>query len=83
MSYLTMHLLITYLGCFYTFARVKNATMNMAVQVAFQYSVSPQLLWLGRLGCVPQTARLLVRFPVRAHAWVAGQAPGWGCARGN
>ena len=24
-----------------------------------------------------------VRFPVRAHAWIAGQAPGWGHARGN
>ena len=24
-----------------------------------------------------------VRFPVRAHAWVVGQVPGWGRARGN
>ena len=30
-----------------------------------------------------QTANFRVRIPVRAHAWVAGQAPGWGCARGN
>ena len=22
-------------------------------------------------------------FPVRAHAWVAGQFPGWGCVRGH
>ena len=24
-----------------------------------------------------------VRFPVRAHTWVAGQIPRWGCVRGN
>ena len=33
--------------------------------------------------CGPQTERLLVRFPVRAHAWVAGQVSGWGRERGN
>ena len=25
----------------------------------------------------------LVQFPVRAHAWVAGQVPSWGCVKGN
>ena len=25
----------------------------------------------------------LVQFPVRAHAWVAGQVPSWGHERGN
>ena len=32
-------------------------------------------MWLGGLGIVPQTERLLVRFRVRAHAWTAGQGP--------
>ena len=27
--------------------------------------------------------RLLVWFPVRAHAWIAGQVPSWGSERGN
>ena len=27
--------------------------------------------------------RLLVGFPVRAHAWVVGQVPSRGCVRGN
>ena len=30
-----------------------------------------------------QTKRLLVQFPVRAHAWVAGQVPSGGHMRGN
>ena len=29
------------------------------------------------------THRLLVQFPVRAHAWVTGLVPGWGPMRGN
>ena len=32
-------------------------------------------VWLSELNASLQTNRLLVRFPVRAHAWVAGQAP--------
>ena len=30
-----------------------------------------------------QTKGSLVRFLVRAHAWVADQVPSWGRARGN
>ena len=40
------------------------------------------VLWLG-LGVVLQTQRSPVWFPVRAHAWVVGQIPTWGQARGN
>ena len=40
------------------------------------------VLWLG-LGVVLQTQRSPVWFPVRAHAWVVGQVPTWGQARGN
>ena len=39
--------------------------------------------WLSWLDVVLQSKGLLVRFPVRAHAWVAGLVPGWGCVRGN
>ena len=36
--------------------------------------------WVGRH---LTTKRSLVQFPVRTHAWVVGQVPGWGPARGN
>ena len=41
------------------------------------------LLWLSGLSAGLWTKRLLVWFPVRAHAWVVGQVPSWGRARGN
>ena len=31
----------------------------------------------------PVDQRSLVRFLVRAHAWIVGLVPGWGHARGN
>ena len=43
----------------------------------------PSLVWLGGLSAGLQTEKLPVQFPVRAHAWVVGQVPRWGCARGN
>ena len=43
----------------------------------------PWLVWLSRLSTSLPTKGLLVRFPVRAHAWVTGQVPSEGCARGN
>ena len=39
----------------------------------------PWLMWLSGLGVILQTKRSLVWCPARAHAWVAGQVPGWGC----
>ena len=33
--------------------------------------------------CRLRTKGLQIRFPVRAHVWVAGQVPSEGCARGN
>ena len=33
-------------------------------------NVGPWLVWLGGLSAGLQTKRSLVRFPVRAHAWV-------------
>ena len=43
----------------------------------------PWLVWLSVLSAGLWTKGLLVRFPVRAHAWVVGQVPGWGHARGS
>ena len=41
------------------------------------------LLWLSGLSTGLQTKELPVQFPVRAHAWVAGQVLSGGCMRGN
>ena len=38
-------------------------------------------MWLSGLSARLQTERSQVRFPVRAHAWVVGQVPSWGCVR--
>ena len=38
--------------------------------------VEPWPVWLSGLGIIPQSKRPPVRFPVRAHAWVAGLEPG-------
>ena len=47
------------------------------------YGNQPWLVWLSGLRADLRTERLLVRFPIRAYAWVVGQVPGWGSARGN
>ena len=43
----------------------------------------PWLVWLSGLSAGLKTKGSLVRFPVRAHAWVSGQVPNRGCVRGN
>ena len=43
----------------------------------------PQLVWLSGLNASLWTKRSWVWFPAKAHAWVAGQVPSWGCVRGN
>ena len=43
----------------------------------------PWLLSLSGLNADLRTNDSLVRFPVRAHAWVVGQVPSGGCTRGN
>ena len=40
-------------------------------------------MWLSGLRAGLQSKRSLVLFPVRAHAWVVGQVPSRGHARGN
>ena len=46
-------------------------------------SGQPWLLWLSGLSAGLRTQKSLVPFPVRAHAWVAGQVPSGGRMRGN
>ena len=46
-------------------------------------TILPWLVWLSRFSASQWTKRLLVRFPIRAHAWVAAQVPGWGRGRGS
>ena len=41
------------------------------------------LVWLSGLSASLQTKGSPVQFPVRAHAWVVGQVPSRGRARGN
>ena len=43
----------------------------------------PWLMWLSGLSAGLQTKGLLVQFPVRAHAWIAGQVPSRGRVRVN
>ena len=38
---------------------------------------------LSGLGAILYTRMSWVQFPVRAQAWVSGQAPHWGRVRGN
>ena len=43
----------------------------------------PWLVWLSGLSAGLQTKGSLVRFPLRAHAWIVGQVPSRGHARGS
>ena len=43
----------------------------------------PWLVWLSGLNVCLLTERSLVRFPVRAHAWLTSQVPHWGRARSS
>ena len=43
----------------------------------------PWLVWLSGLSAGLQTKGSLDRFPVRAHAWAAGQVPSRGCMSAN
>ena len=48
-----------------------------------KYFLLPWVVWLSGLSAGLQIKRSPVQFPVRAHAWVAGQVPSRGCMRGN
>ena len=52
-------------------------------QQPLQKTVQPWLVCLSEWSVSLWTERSPVWSPVRAHAWVAGQVPGWGCVRGH
>ena len=57
--------------------------INKILKKQNKTALTPWLVWLSGLRPRLQTKSLLVRFPARAHAWVAGQGPIWRCVRGN
>ena len=56
----------------------QNTTRDFEIKNNLSWPVS-----LSGLSSSLQTKGSLVRFPVRAHAWVASQVPSRGCMRGN
>ena len=51
--------------------------------VHLEKDMQPWLVWLSGLSAGLRTKGLAVQFPVRAHAWVAGQVPSRVCVKGN
>ena len=64
-----------------TILRRKDKTSKVEEELQNKYL--PWLVWLSGLSAILWTKGSLVRFPVRAHAWVVGQVPSRGCTRGN
>ena len=60
-----------------------TVTMNKLQLLNQKDEFQPWLVWLSGLSAGLQNKGSLVRFPVRAHAWVAGQVPSGGRTRGN
>ena len=76
-----------YLSCMLAWERKEMRGMKTSDDwMSLWWLNSDGLLWqvqLSLLTIVPQSERSPVRFPVRAHAWVAGQVPSGGCVGGN
>ena len=56
---------------------------HTGLALASEMALEPWLVWLSGWSASLKTKGLPVQFPVRAHAWVAGQVPSRGHARGN
>ena len=62
----------------------KNSIYNIKNDKIFKNKwLQPWLVWLSGLSAGLRIKGSLVQFPVRAHAWVAGQVPSRGCTRVN
>ena len=70
----------TFLKCLYSCSR-KPVFYRDQCLILKANRILPRLVWLSGLSDSLQTKESLVRFPVRAHAWVAGQAHSRECAR--
>ena len=57
------------------FEQWKKVLIGVLNQIEY---FEPWLVCLSGLSTGLQVKKTLARFPIRAHAWVAGQAPGWG-----
>ena len=61
---------------------VLTSPLGFCWTIKFKRHFSPWLVRLSELSASLQTKGSPVQFPVRAHAWVAGQVPSWGvCER--
>ena len=60
-----------YRGAQQTYARKQSCECQ-------KQQLGPGWWWLSGLTTGLQTERLLVQFPVKAHAWIAGWVPSWG-----
>ena len=69
-----------YPQCMLAFGHIRTCFLNKTLK---SYRFGPWLVWLSGLSPSLRTKRSLVRFPVRAHAWVAGQVPSGVHVRGN
>ena len=55
-----------------------NYPVEQTVILKSKVFIEPRLVWVSELSAGLRTKRLPVRFPFRAHAWVAGQVPSVG-----
>ena len=65
----------TRLGCWGQRRAALSVNLN---SLTSEQQAGPWLLWLSGLSASLRTKGSLVLFPVRAHAWVAGQVPNRG-----
>ena len=81
-----------HLDCFYNYSYINHPSLSSSVDSSscpklFAFSLKnflqPWLVQLSGLSAGLQTRRSPVQFPVRAHAWVSGQVPSGGQARGK
>ena len=65
--------------------RMQTAAATVKNSMEFPQKITSRawLVWLTGLNTKLQTKQSLVLFPVRAHAWVAGQVPCRGSVRSN
>ena len=66
-----------------THAWYPNLPVTIYLQQRSETYLPPWLVWLSVLRAALWIKGSLVRFSVRAHAWVAGQVPSRGHSRGN
>ena len=64
----------------YLLAICRSFLFRSSIHLKIELALTGVAQWIGRH---PANWKVTGQFPVRAHAWSAGQVPRWGCARGN